>query len=108
MRIFLLFFLFATQVCMAQQEVRWACKLIETNDKNKGQSYAPENMLGVPEVYPAFGAQVNPNSWIVGGNTEGYKSNNIFLKVGFCNPIIAEQIVIIESYNPGSITSVTI
>lgn len=108
MKIFLLSFLFVSQFCFAQQNVRWACKIIETNDKNRGQSYAPENVLGVPEVYPAFGAQVNPNSWIVGGNNAGYKSENIFLKVGFCDPIIAEQIVIIESYNPGSISSVTI
>jgi OOP family OmpA-OmpF porin len=93
---------------MAQQEVRWACKILETNEKHRGQTYAPDNVLGVPEVYPGFGAQINPNSWVVGGNSEGYKSDNVFLKVGFCDPIVAEQIVIIESYNPGSISSVTI
>lgn len=108
MRFFLLSFLFISQVSIAQQDVRWACRILETNEKHTGQIYAPENVLGVPEVYPAFGAQVNPNSWVVGGNSQGYKSDNVFLKVAFCDPIIAEQIVIIESYNPGSITSVTI
>jgi len=108
MRFFLLSFLFISQVAIAQQDVRWACKILETNEKHRGQTYAPENVLGVPEVYPAFGAQENPNSWVVGGNSQGYKSDNVFLKVAFCDPIIAEQIVIIESYNPGSISSVTI
>ncbi|WP_018341558.1 OmpA family protein [Cytophaga aurantiaca] len=93
---------------MAQQNVRWACKILETNETHSGKVNAPEKVLGVPEVYPAYGAQTNPNSWIVGGNNKGYKSDHITLKVGFCDPIIAEQIVIIESYNPGSISSVTI
>jgi len=108
MRIFLLSFLLVSQFCFAQQNVRWACKILETNEKHREQAYAPENVLGIPDVYPAFGAQQSSNSWVVGGNNEGYKSNNVFLKVGFCDPIITEQIIIIESYNPGSITSITI
>lgn len=108
MRIFLVSFLFLSQCCMAQQQVRWACNILETTETNKGKDYSPSKALGVPDVYPGYGAQISPNAWIVGGNNEGYKSDKINLKVGFCDPIIAEQIVIIESYNPGSILSITI
>jgi outer membrane protein OmpA-like peptidoglycan-associated protein len=109
MRIFLVPFLLFSHFCMAQQNVRWACKVLETNEKSSGApKYSPQNVLGVPEIYPAYGAVMASNSWIVGYNSSGYKSENVTLKVGFCDPIIAEQIVIIESYSPGSITSITI
>lgn len=108
MRFFLLSFLFVSHICIAQQDVRWACKIIETNEKHRGQPFSPDNVLGIPKIYPAYGAQESSNTWVVGHNSQGYKSDNIVLKVGFCDPIIAEQIVIVESYNPGSISAVTI
>ena len=108
MRIFLLSFLLFAHFVQAQQEVRWACRIEGTNESHTGLSYGPDNALGVPQVYPAFGAQLNPNAWVVGGNSQGYKSDKIFLKISFCDPILAEQIVVVESYNPGSITTITI
>jgi outer membrane protein OmpA-like peptidoglycan-associated protein len=108
MRFFLFFLLISSHFVQAQQEVRWACKIEETNETHIGLPYGPENVLGVPQAYPAFAGKLNPNTWIVGGNSQGYKSDKIFLEVSFRNPIRAEQIVVIESYNPGSITSITI
>lgn len=108
MRFFLVCFLAFSNYAFAQQEVRWACKIEETNEIHVGQAYGPENVIGVPQVYPGFGAQVNPNSWIVGGNRQGFKSDKIYIKLGFCDPIRAEQVTIVESYNPGAITSITL
>ncbi|MGN6648049.1 MAG: OmpA family protein [Cytophaga sp.] len=110
MRIFIcIYFFCCCTFLQAQQEVRWACKVLETNDKNNGAlKYSPQHALGVPKIYPAYGAGMSANNWIIGYNSSGYKSSNVTLKVGFCDPIIAEQVVIVESYNPGAITSVTI
>lgn len=109
MRIFtVLSFFFSCQFLFAQQQVRWACKVLETDETYKGKWYSPENALGVPNVYPAFGAKGDGYSWIVGYNEKGYFEKDTYLKVGFCDPIIAQQIVIVETLNPGAITEVTI
>lgn len=108
MRIFLIpFFLCSMYVCQAQQEVRWACKVLETDEMYRGKWFAPDNALGVPNVYPGFGARESGYGWIAGYNERGYIEYDTYVKVGFCDPIIAKQIVIVESFNPGAITSIT-
>lgn len=109
MKFFLLSFVFISHFCVAQQEVRWACKVVETNEKSRGPAYySPDMVLGIPKTYPAYGAVAAANNWIIGYNSSGYKTTDVYLKVAFCDPIIGQQIVIVESFNPGAITSVTI
>jgi OOP family OmpA-OmpF porin len=108
MRLFLIVFFLSTQLTFGQQEVRWACKIIETSETYDGTWYSPKNALGIPNVYPAFGAKESGYSWIVGYNEKGYFEQDTYLKVAFCDPIIAEQIVVIETFHPGAITSITI
>ncbi|ABG60968.1 OmpA family protein [Cytophaga hutchinsonii] len=108
MRIFLIFFLFTVHVCHAQQEVRWACKVIETDETYRGKWFSPEHVLGVPNVYPGFAGRESGYAWIAGYNEKGYIEYDTYVKVGFCDPIIAKQIVVVESCNPGAITSITV
>jgi OmpA-OmpF porin, OOP family len=108
MRLFSLIFLFSSHICFAQQQVRWACKIIETDETHTGKWYGPNNAIGIPNVYPAFGGKESGYSWIPGYNEKGYYEKDTYLKVGFCDPIVVQQIVIIETFNPGTITSITI
>jgi len=109
MRLFvLLSFFFSYQFLFAQQEVRWACKVLATSETYSGKWYSTDNALGIPNVYPGFGGKADGYSWIVGYNEKGYLENDTYLKVGFCDPIIAQQIVIVETFCPGAITEVTV
>lgn len=92
----------------SQQEVRWACKITGTNELHNGTWFSPKRVLGVPDVYPGFGAVENGYAWIAGYNNQGYLEQDTYVKVAFCDPIMAQQVVIVETFHPGSITSVTI
>jgi len=109
MRLFIvLSFFFSYHFLFAQQEVRWACKVLATTEAYKGKWYSVDNALGIPNVYPGFGGKADGYSWIVGYNEKGYLEADTYLKVGFCDPIIAQQIVIVETFCPGAITEVTL
>ncbi len=108
MRFFLAVFFLSVQVAFGQQEVSWASSIIETSETYTGTWYSPQNALGVPNVYPGYGARESGYSWIIGYNEKGYYEADTYLKVAFTNPIITQQVVIIEAFNPGAITSVTI
>ncbi|MBC7451228.1 MAG: OmpA family protein [Cytophagales bacterium] len=100
--------LFFAAPSFAQQQVRWSCKLDETNETYKEYLYSAQRVTGVPDAYPAYPATENGFCWIPGFSPEGYLEKDTYVKVSFCDPIIARQVVIIENFNPGSVTSVTI
>lgn len=99
------FFLFIyTSLCLSQ-DVEWACRVIETNDKGKPSTV--HGILGVPNVYPH--QMIGFSSWNINSNLEDInKESTIFVKLGFCKGIIARQIVIAENFNPGSIEEVEV
>jgi len=93
----------------SQQEVRWACRIEGTNESYQGNQFSVRKALGVPDAYPGYGSTENYQAWIPGYSiSDMHKERDTYLKVGFCDPIIPKQIVIVESVNPGTITSVTI
>ncbi len=81
------------------QEIQWASKVIEFSSELTPIQYAAEQVLGEPNVLPAAGE--SPSAW-----TPDRPQSKEFLKVGFATPIHIRQIVIAESYNPTTITSV--
>lgn len=90
------------------QKIEWACKVASTNDPNTGD-YGPNAALFVPDAYPS-GIKENGNTYYFGLTYEQVlkKVPTIKLKLEYCTPIIAEQVVIVETLRPGVITKVTI
>jgi outer membrane protein OmpA-like peptidoglycan-associated protein len=104
---FILLGLFAQAIVFAQQP-QWACKLTSTNDPNK-DDYAPSEALYIPDAYPS-GKQCNGYTYVMGYTYEkvSAKTPVIKFKLEYCTPIIAEQVVIVETGGPGAITKVEI
>ncbi|MFN8416884.1 MAG: OmpA family protein [Cytophagaceae bacterium] len=101
--------LFYSVTSLAQeQQVRWAQKVIMSTDTYNGEYWSKKQALGVPDVYPGYTTKENGLSWIPGYNSSSLPEKMVSLTVGFYKPIVAEQIVIIEVANPGSITSIII
>ena len=93
---------------MAQQP-QWACKLTSTNDPNTGD-FAPKQALFIPNAYPS-GKTDNGFTYCLGFQYETKTPNKIPVikcKFEFCTPIIAEQVLIVESNKPGAITKIEI
>lgn len=90
------------------QKIQWACKVAETNDPNTG-TYGPKAALNIPDAYPS-GVKENGNTYYFGLSYEQklLKVPTIKLKLEYCNPIIAEQVMIVETLRPGTITKVEI
>lgn len=106
---FFISFVLWSLVSQAQeQQVRWAQKVILSTDTWNGEYWSKKQALGVPDVYPGYRSKENGLSWIPGYNTASLPEKLVSLTVGFYKPIVAEQIVILEVANPGSITSVMV
>ncbi len=97
------------QISIYAQQPQWACKLVDTNDPNTGD-YAPSEVLYIPDAYPS-GSQCNGYTFVMGYTYEKVtpvRTPVIKFKLEYCTPIIAEQIVIVETGKPGAITKVEI
>ena len=105
--LFILFGLIAQLSVYAQPQ--WACKLTSTNDPNT-DSFAPDEVLFIPDAYPS-GKTDDGYTYCMGYTYEKDSPNNIptiKFKLEYCNPIVAEQVLIVETYKPGAITKVEI
>ena len=103
----LVFFILCTVSSFAQ-EVEWACKVLECTDEEKYEGFSPKEVLGLPNVLPQDLRSAS-GQWLMGytpGQLEPEK--NAEIKVEFCKPILAAQVSIAESFNPGAITEVLI
>ncbi|MCS6824837.1 MAG: OmpA family protein [Cytophagaceae bacterium] len=85
------------------QEVQWACKIASVNDPNKDGDYGVRQCLHIADDYPS--QRASGYSYAMGYTNEKIK---IKLKLEFCKPMIAQQVLIIESVNPGAITKVSV
>src|SRR6185503_529142 len=95
--------------CVFAQQPQWACKLVSTNDPNT-DDYAPSEVLFIPDAYPS-GKADNSHTYRIGFTYEKNSPEKIPVikfKLEYCTPIIAEQIVIVETNKPGAITKVEI
>lgn len=88
---------------------QWACKIESTNDPNTG-SFAPSEVLFIPDAYPSQ----KPDDIYIYCLGYTYETSTptkiptIKIKLEYCNPIVAEQILIVETDYPGAITKVEI
>ena len=83
------------------QHVQWAARLVAvSSQKSDGKDpFSPSQVLGVPNALPL--GQISNDAWIP--RKEG---SNEFIEVRFARSVAAQQVTIIENYNPGSITKV--
>ncbi|GJM29702.1 MAG: hypothetical protein DHS20C17_23370 [Cyclobacteriaceae bacterium] len=81
------------------QNVQWASEVLEFSSELSPVQYSANQALNKPNVLPNGGE--NPNAW-----TPKNPNRVEFIKVGFANPMIVQQIAVGESYNPGSVSSV--
>lgn len=83
------------------QTVLWAAKVeAVSSQKAKGkEAFAPEKVLGEPNAQPL--GQISNEAWIPAKD-----GANEFIEVRFAKSIIAQQVTVIESFNPGSVTKI--
>lgn len=85
------------------QQVQWASKVVSTTSKRtekKTEPYAPEKMLGQPDALPE--GEENKNAW----SPEKEDAKKEVVEVKMTKSIICKQVVVIESFNPGSVTKI--
>ena len=83
------------------QHVQWAARLVAvSSQKSEGKDpFSPSQVLGVPNALPL--GQISNDAWIP--RKEG---PNEFVEVRFARSVAAQQVTIVENFNPGSITKV--
>ena len=81
---------------LCAQNVQWAYKVLDFSSQKSNKQSSAKQVLGLPNAYPA--GLSNINAWEPKGN--GHEQS---IKVGFLTPIKPKQIVIVESFHPGTI-----
>ncbi len=83
------------------QTVLWASKVEDvSSQKAKGKEpFAPEKVLGEPNAQPL--GQISNEAWIPAKD-----GSNEFIEVRFAKSVLAQQVTVIENFNPGSITKI--
>ncbi|HEX8548880.1 MAG TPA: OmpA family protein [Cytophagaceae bacterium] len=101
-----IFILLSINVAKAQsQAIQWASQIIESTDNPNNPTL--KEVVGVPNVYPL--AKEKSYAWIPGYVEGGGKSNKkAKIKVGFQHASVVQQVVVAESYSPGSISAISL
>ena len=83
------------------QHVYWAAKVVAvSSQKGEGkEAFAPDKILGIPNALPL--GQINDEAWLP--KKEGA---NEFIEVKFLRSVVAQQITVVENFNPGAITKI--
>lgn len=81
------------------QNIQWAFKVLEVSSEKGTREHSAAQVLGMPNSTPT--GKRNIKAWEP--KTAGGEE---FVKVGFMDPIIPKQIVIVESFHPGYIDKV--
>jgi outer membrane protein OmpA-like peptidoglycan-associated protein len=83
------------------QTVLWAAKVVDvSSQKAKGKEpYSPEKVLSAPNALPL--GEVNNEAWI-----PAKEGSNEFIEVRFARSVKAQQVTVIENFNPGSVTKI--
>ena len=92
--------LFTAQAAQAQH-VQWAARLVAvSSQKSEGKEpFSPSQVLSTPNALPL--GQISNDAWIP--RKEG---PNEFIEVRFARSVAAQQVTIVENFNPGSITKI--
>ena len=83
------------------QHVQWAARLVAvSSQKSEGKApFSPSQVLSTPNALPL--GQISNDAWIP--RKEG---PNEFIEVRFARSVAAQQVTVVENFNPGSITKV--
>lgn len=98
----LIFFLFIGMNAHAQQ-MQWASKVIAKSSEYGKQYYAAQQVLGVPNAIN--GSSTEMMAW---APAKEANSTGAFIHVGYTVPMRIQQIVVVESKNPGAIKRITL
>ena len=92
--------LFSATAAQAQH-VQWAARLVAvSSQKSEGKDpFSPSQVLSTPNALPL--GQISNDAWIP--RKEG---PNEFIEVRFARSIAAQQVTVVENFNPGSITKI--
>jgi len=92
-------FLSLSVITMAQETVIWGSEIVDVSSEFSPLEYSAIQALHKPNVLPSGGD--NPNAW-----RPKSQDNLEFIMISFDEPIIAQQIAIAESENPGAIKEI--
>lgn len=83
------------------QHAVWAAKVVDvSSQKAEGKEpFSPEKVLGEPNALPL--GQISNEAWIP--KKEGPKE---YIEVKFAKSVVARQVTVVESFNPGSIIKI--
>jgi len=79
---------------------RFADSVIAFSSQASNNVYSADKVLGIPDVYPAYGS--NPKAW--SGNSQDSRGEYLTLK--FPDPAPVNMVEIFETFNPGAVDSV--
>lgn len=85
------------------QHAIWAAKVVGvSSQKAQGkEAFSPEKVLGAPNALPL--GQISDEGWIP--KKEGAKE---FIEVRFARSLLAQQVTVVENFNPGAITKIEV
>jgi OmpA-OmpF porin, OOP family len=84
---------------LSAQKVQWAYKVLDFSSQHNNKESSAKQVLGIPNAYPDGLSHFN--AWQSKDN-----GKEQFIKVGFLTPIKPKQIVIVESFHPGTIKQI--
>lgn len=108
-----LFFILAlvifTHTTAISQKISWSTRLMDYSHKFQSDNNFAYMAMGVPSVYPDTN-YYNPYSQYCEGYILEFKNTDKknLIKVGFHEPIMAQQLILGGIFNPGSILSIDV
>jgi outer membrane protein OmpA-like peptidoglycan-associated protein len=91
---------FAPGRAFAQPQVQWAAFVVDKSSEYHNKEYGAAQALGKPNRMPRGGESTV--AWSPYWTDEGQE----WIRVGYSTPMKVSQVVIAESFNPGSVTKV--
>jgi OOP family OmpA-OmpF porin len=95
---FVILYLISTGI-LYSQSILWASKVVKATSTFSKKKYFPNEILGEPNCVPQGGDLAT--SW-----APSDKKSNQSITVSFDKSIVAKQIIVVESFNPGSVNKV--
>lgn len=90
----------STPAVIAPPAMQWASSVRGFSSQYTTSSWAADRVLGAPDVFPSHGD--NANAWA----SLGADDQDEWLEVGYAQPTRISAIDVLETYNPGAISSI--
>lgn len=102
MKRLLLWILFSSAGLLASaQTVQWAARVIGKSTEWGDKQYGAEQVLGAPNVLPAF--RESPCAW---SPLAADSRTDEWIQVEYKNPMRIKQVAVAESFNPGAVSRI--